>query len=111
MTMIGKCDCCLREVGETFVCSSAVGPASFAYCNECLRRNAEPELSFHYLYDFVSSDGEGLHEGIKSLCTYKAGAYVTWEDWVKWRQTEPQKATLDQKRDDDLKELESYGEQ
>lgn len=109
--ILSQCDCCRREVGETFVCSSSTGPVSLAYCKECLKHRAEPEWTFHYLYDYVSTDGGGLAEWVQSLSTYKDDKYLTWSEWLLWRQTEPQKSELDQKRDNDLKELESYGEQ
>lgn len=101
----GKCDCCSRDSPEIHVRSSAIGPASFGYCIVCLTKMAEPEWGFHYLYDFVSSDGEGLNEGITSLQTYKNGEYITWEQWKQWRQTEPQKSELDKKRNQQFEEI------
>ena len=38
---MGKCDVCGKEA-ETFVCCSACGAISFAYCEECLEANREP---------------------------------------------------------------------
>lgn len=36
-----KCNVCGKE-GETFVSTSAYGPMSFAYCEECLASGREP---------------------------------------------------------------------
>lgn len=38
---MGKCDVCGKET-ETFVCCSACGAISFAYCQVCLEANREP---------------------------------------------------------------------
>jgi hypothetical protein len=81
------CDCCNKE-GPTQVVSSAVGPASFAYCDECIRRNAEPLGCFYYLYDDVSNKGEGLVNDVKLLTTYKDGKYITWDEFVTMRRAE-----------------------
>lgn len=37
------CDVCGRTGGAR-VCASSLGPASFAYCSECLEQGAEPLL-------------------------------------------------------------------
>ena len=39
--MHGKCSVCGKE-GEVFVCCSACGAMSLAYCGECLTSGAEP---------------------------------------------------------------------
>ena len=39
--IIGKCCVCSKE-GPTFVCASACGAMTNAYCNECLDAGAEP---------------------------------------------------------------------
>lgn len=39
--MKGKCDVC-GEYGEVLVANSAVGPVSFAYCQECATTGREP---------------------------------------------------------------------
>lgn len=98
-----KCDCCGRPpMRQIFVCSSSVGAASFGFCEECIQRVAEPEFCFHYLYDFVSTDGEGLSADINGLSTYKDGAYMSWKEWVAWRQHPDNKERLDKLRDEQL---------
>lgn len=77
------CDVCGQPaIG---VASSCVGPISWAFCRECLNQKAEPEFSFGYLYDEVSTDGEGLADWVSILKTFKDGRYWTWDEWVKWR--------------------------
>lgn len=101
------CDVCRREGRETFVHSSSVGPMSIASCRECLEHDAEPPFSFAYLYDFVSSDGEGLADHVSALSTFMDGGYVTWAEWKAWRQHPDRKAELDAIRDKELQEYEN----
>jgi hypothetical protein len=103
--MSDTCDCCGKTDTEVHVHSSSIGAMSFASCKECLSHNTEPEFCFHYLYDFVSTDGKGLREITEQI--YKEGKYWTWDEWLKWRQTEPNKTTLDQKRDADIEAMNS----
>ena len=70
---------------------------SFASCRECLSNVAEPEFCFHYLYDCVSHDGEGLADFVNELSTFKDGVYMTWTEWKAWRQDPSRKAELDAK--------------
>lgn len=81
------CDCCNRKADTQVVCS-AVGPASFAYCPECLTNRTEPLGCFYYLYDDVSDQGEGLRDDVKLLTTYKDGKYMTWDEFVAMRRAE-----------------------
>lgn len=82
------CDCCGKK--DVFVvCSSAFGPISWAYCEECYRKPAEPESGFEFLYGL--SGGDGLIEDVKSFFTFKDGAYVSWEDWLAWRRSQPRR--------------------
>lgn len=81
------CDVCNRQ-GTTQVVCSAVGPASFAYCTECLHQGTEPLGCFYYLYDDVGNKGEGLHESVKNLRTFKDGKYITWDEFVAFRRSE-----------------------
>jgi hypothetical protein len=68
------CDVCRRSpvVG---VASSPLGPVSFAYCEECLVRGAQPM----YLASFLVEDAGGLQncaEWLASLPVWKDGKYT-----------------------------------
>lgn len=102
--MRDMCNVC-GTAGEVFVHSSSVGPMSFASCRECLNHHAEPAFAFDYLHDYVSTDGEGLAEWVNDLSTHVDGKYMTWAEWLAWRQHPDRKATLDAKRDADLREI------
>ena len=39
---MAKCDVCGKDVAETFVRASSMGPVSYAYCTECLTAGLEP---------------------------------------------------------------------
>lgn len=83
-----KCDVCERE-RETRVAASPFGPISFAYCQECIQKPAEPLLTFNYLYENVSSDqGRDLHESINNWFTWLNGQYLSWPDYVAQRRAE-----------------------
>jgi hypothetical protein len=56
-----------------------MGPVSFAYCDECAARPAEPEWVFRMTYDDC---GENVAEWVNNMMTWKDGAYVRWPDWV-----------------------------
>lgn len=88
------CDVCNRE-REVYVHSSSVGPMSFASCVECLNVRAEPAFSFHYLYDMVGNQGDGLSDWVESLTTWQNNGYMDWASWLTWRRTEPQKSVMD----------------
>lgn len=98
------CDVCSRE-REVFVHSSSVGPMSFASCIECLQHRAEPAFSFHYLYDMVGVQGDGLSDWVESLETFQDERYMSWNEWVTWRRTEPQKSTMDAQHQQAMEEL------
>lgn len=102
------CDTCKREGRETFVHCSSVGSMSISSCRECLDRLAEPMFSFEYLYDFVSTDGDGLAEWVDGFSTFMDDRYMTWAEWKAWRQHPDRKDELDRKRDKDLQEY--YGD-
>lgn len=69
------CEVCGME-GEAAVCASSLGPASFAYCDTCLRANAEP-LMMIATRIFVSG---GLKQAdlseLAGVVTFSDGRYV-----------------------------------
>jgi hypothetical protein len=71
------CDVCGKSaVG---VASSSLGAISYAYCNECLLRYAEPVTAFEITYEVTSGD---VADWVKELTTYVDGKYLTWDEWV-----------------------------
>jgi hypothetical protein len=52
--MKNKCDVCGQDVDKLYVCSSAMGAISFAYCGKCLALGLEP-------YDALVGGLCGLH--------------------------------------------------
>ena len=52
---MSKCNICNRE-RETFVASSALGAVSFAYCNECLNREAEQKGLIQGTIEMLNGD-------------------------------------------------------
>lgn len=78
----GRCDCCERE-RPVAVCASPHGPMSYAICQECLARPAEPQSFFAYLYDDVAQgDPSRLDPSIKNWYTWIDGKYVHWTTYV-----------------------------
>lgn len=84
-----KCDICRREDNIAGVASSPFGPISFCYCIPCLQMGAQPEFILEYLYSDVGTEGEGLHDAVKEVFTFKDDKYWTWTDWVAWRKLNP----------------------
>lgn len=58
---------------------------SLAYCRKCLDIGACALFEFAYLFDFVSTDGEGLHSSIQSWVAWRDGRYIAWPEYVKER--------------------------
>lgn len=61
-----RCDVCGANT-ETFVCCSACGGMSFAYCEECLKAGAEP---WGVLIDYISIAGhypEDINEDFREI--------------------------------------------
>lgn len=84
------CDCCFREEKEVVgVFSSSLGAVSWAFCQECLDKIAEPECMFDYMHDFVSDNLGGLAEWCQQFTTFKDGRYWTIQEWYEWRLTQP----------------------
>nr|AIA16578.1 Unknown Function [uncultured bacterium] len=108
------CDVCQRKVDWVGVHSSSFAAMSFASCVECLRRYAEMEGNLHYIYDYVSTKGEGLSEWVQHISTYKDGKYMTWAEWVAWRQDPIRCDELDKQAELDLEAVisiaDAYGE-
>lgn len=96
------CDVCKRD-RETHVASSTTGAISFAFCNECLQNNAEPEWTLEYLYSDVGHKGEGLADWVKQLKTYKDDKYINWDEWFDWRRL-PEQAHFDEEHEKQLNE-------
>ena len=66
------CDVCSKSaVG---VASSSLGAISYAYCDECLLRYAEPITAFEITYEVTSGD---VADWVKELTTYVDGKYLT----------------------------------
>lgn len=72
------CDVCGRPA-KGVACSST-GAVSYAYCEECLEHNAEPEGEFEFLYQTVGKD---VAEWVYELTTYVEDTYVPYAEWVK----------------------------
>lgn len=85
------CDVC-GNTSEVGIYGSSLGPASFAYCKGCIRRNAEPlwmvmaaifragGLANAELKDFA--DLTTFHNGDYRSIEYISGQYPEYEDAV-----------------------------
>lgn len=82
-----ECDCC-RVNHALGVASPAFVAVSFAWCEECIKQQAEPESTFEYLYWYVGNRGEGLVD-LSAWKTFKDGRYWTWTEWKAWADTQP----------------------
>lgn len=102
------CDVCRRKSDWVGVHSSSLGPMSFASCRECLEHYAEQETTFHYIYDYVSNKGQGLHESMNYFNTWKDYKYMSWPEWVAWRQDPIRVTELDAQAEADIAELNKY---
>lgn len=82
--MQGTCDCCNRE-RLVRVAASPIGPASFAYCDECLSAGAEPEGTVVYLWeDVADKNWSNIRKTlVEETTVYKDGKYLTLEEWSK----------------------------
>lgn len=69
-----QCDVC-GKIGDAKVFASSLGPASFAYCDECVTRGAEP---LWMVATAIFKDG-GLENfdsaGLSSIVTFSEGRY------------------------------------
>jgi hypothetical protein len=78
------CDVCNKN--EAIGVASTSVPLSVAFCVECARRGADPEIVFLYWAE------EGIRPEIHACpdyaTTYKDGKYVTYREWFEARQGE-----------------------
>lgn len=70
------CDVCGREA--TGVASSSLGGISFAYCQECLDRGAEPLPMWHNTIWCVGGWHQIRTELVLSACSWFQDQYVGW---------------------------------
>lgn len=76
----GLCDVCGQREALG-VASSALGPVSWAYCRECLRKPADVACMFAATID--GCDGSAnVADWVKDLWTWDGGAYVTFADFA-----------------------------
>ena len=87
MTMADKlCDVCHQK--EPIGVASTSMPMSVAYCVECARQHADPEIVFETMY-MGNEDKEVNPEMGNQFITFKDGKYITYTEWAKWRKTQP----------------------
>jgi hypothetical protein len=99
------CEVCGDYYHKLHVHASSLGPISIATCGECLAHRAEPEFTFHYMYDHVGHRGRGLAD-LSHLSTWKPPfGYMTWTEWVAWRRDPIREAELDARAKADLEKL------
>jgi len=72
------CQVCDMNEAKGVACSG-LGAVSFAYCQECLDRGAEPEGMFACTAEMCGTD---VADFVKDMATFKDGAYVSWGDWI-----------------------------
>lgn len=86
------CDVCSKpSIG---VASSSLGAVSWAFCQECANKPAEPLCMFEYMFDDVSDYGDGLRPEMNSFYTFKDGRYISWPEYVAERRAAPSPADL-----------------
>lgn len=83
-----KCDVCHTNPSIGVACS-AFTAMSMAFCVECLRKPAEQEGVFQYLWEDVAHrDLQKLHPSVFHYYTFVRGEYVSFADWAAARETE-----------------------
>ena len=81
MTDLGKCEVC--GINPAIGVASTSMPYSCAYCVECAKRGADPEVVFVCMYDDVGTDFSKLVEGYAdAVITFKDGRYMTYREWA-----------------------------
>lgn len=71
---VSCCDVCDRE-RQTKICASGLGPASFAYCSECVDNDAEPLMMVATaIFLRGGIEGTDLSE-LQDLVTFADGRY------------------------------------
>jgi hypothetical protein len=76
-----KCDVCNTRPAIG-VASTAI-PLSVAYCEECARRNAQPECVFVYWEDEIGEPKN--HRAPDHMFTYENGKYISYRKWYNAR--------------------------
>lgn len=83
-----KCDVCGND--KAIGVASTSMPYSCAYCVECARCGADPEIVFECWYNDIGSDCSKMIEGLPdSALTFKDGKYVSYRDWSRARDELP----------------------
>jgi hypothetical protein len=71
------CDVCNKQ-GIRGVASSILGAISFAYCEECLIRGAEPLSMWHNTIDICGGPDEVADDYKAVAVAFKDGHYLNW---------------------------------
>jgi hypothetical protein len=81
MNADSKCEVCGFRKAVGVACTSM--PYSCAFCIECLRHGADPELVFICFYDDFADQFERLADGVADgLTTFKNGKYISYREWT-----------------------------
>lgn len=80
----GMCEVC--GINPAIGVASTSMPYSCAYCEECARRGADPELVFECWFQDVLWDVDAIVAGPVTFCD---GGYLTFPEWVLWRKGAP----------------------
>lgn len=75
-----KCEVC--GINPPIGVASTVMPYSCAYCVECCKRFAQPEVVFECMFDDFGRDFDKVHHHYLDLETFKNGRYVTYREWI-----------------------------
>lgn len=78
-----KCEVC--NTCDPIGVASTVMPYSCAYCVECARRFAQPQIVFECFYDDFGADVCGEYAELE---TFHEGKYITYRQWAEWRATQ-----------------------
>lgn len=76
-----RCECCNRREHPISVCSSGLGPVSFAICQECVINYAEPIEMIKYLFEYQSID-EIRKDILNYVTFFKDGKYHNLKLWM-----------------------------
>ncbi len=80
MTMLDqKCDVCGQ--GQAIGVASTSMPMSVAYCAECARRGADPEIVFVCWYDDFGTRFDEMARP-DAVNTFKDGRYMSYREWA-----------------------------
>ena len=81
MTMVDKkCDVC--NVNPPIGVASTVMPYSCAYCVECAKRFAQPDIVFACFWDDFGTDFDKMNPAYLELETFKDGRYISYREWA-----------------------------